>query len=1307
MLPLRSRSSAPHVERPTLAPAWLVLLLLALVGGALWLLYPRQNLERRLADGGESELSTNYLTNLLRSDPDNPRLRLLLAQRQIAHGETSSARNTLQPALSADDPTVQADAQWALWELGWYEYQHHSNQSPDQRRAQYQALRRQIHTLAQHPWPRARLLQLATQASALDEHALALALNRQLAPSDPAQAALYYAQAAKEALGRGDYAGCAQLYLAARHSSPDPQAAQQYYLAAVQALQSGNQPQAALALAEREIGPWANDPAMLYMLTNLARAAGRPDIAEHYVRRLLRLALQQQWQAPAQAQASADAPGSGWRLQTVRWQPSPAPAPTITSARFDDGAHWLRTPGLQVADKPTPNAPPSPPPNATPGLPFDEKTYLLGYEVFLENRNLADAWAVANAAVRQKPDDMAWRLRLAQVSEWTARPALALENWLLVARHSGQEDAWQAVLRLAPGQFDDAALAQALRRELTHRPNDLPLLRQYIDTQERLGEPRPALDYLRQHARAPQALQWLAQLAERAGEPDIALDAWRQLLAQPAERSVARAMQAAVLALTQGQAAQGLAWLEAVQDLPTENLDQATELWRMTGGLAESRDHHALALAAYRKLVNTPEASIADYDALIRLLLTPQPQEAAQIAWLAWQQHHQLRHLTQALTLWSNTEQWATMGRTLAQLQAQPAAQKLLRSEPQLLRLQGLYYQHLGQAQRARPFYEAALRAAPEANEMRQALLWLLIDGNDAPALRQLLVQHEARWSASSDMHESLASAYQALSQPQVALTRYLTPHLAEHEDDFLWLMNYADALDQNQQAERAWRLRRHLLSKEWQQARQGQHLGRAQARSQWLSQAGLDATRRVARARLVLSQNPGDPGLAVLRELLRLDRAAQDGSGYSNAAAEAAIGWLQDSGQYNAERGFLWQQYARSQGLAANRPLWAEITIALAEDDRASTGELLQAFDERLPRYDRVNAAAAIDATRQAQSAAFDTQQAQTDDNPLHLQLAENLLAFSDHAGARVQYEQLGGMNELQAGSLLHVAINPRLTLDVELKSVRRSQVSPDLLRNIPIEGIESVLLRWRHNDGETQLRAAHRAGYTHTAPLLLRHEQRLDNRLRLSAEIGRQLVSEDSLALRVAGMKDRWALNLAYQATRQDRLLLSHWRERYQLQTGAEVGRGRHSGIEYSHTYRQDTPGLEWGAFWSTHSYTRRDPADLGEQGLAYAQRFLAPEVGTPGLDYFLPDNFRFYGVQISTNLRYEQEYTRALQPYASLSRTWHSSLGPGYGLRLGMAGSVLGADHLALGFGLTRSGVQSLGLTRSLLLTYRLHF
>ncbi|MGP1629776.1 MAG: tetratricopeptide repeat protein, partial [Giesbergeria sp.] len=854
------------------------------------------------------------------------------------------------------------------------------------------------------------------------------------------------------------------------------------------------------------------------------------------------------------------------------------------------------------------------------------------------------------------------------------------------------------------------ALVQALRHQLRSRPDDLQLIQALVQTYERVGEPQPALDYLLQHAKTPATLEILAQLAERAGQPYIALQSWRRLLKEPGQATPARAMRAAVLALTHGRPDEGLAWLEAAQQQPPTP-ETATDFWRLTGQLAESRQRAPLAITAYRKLLATKDTDVGDFDGLIRMLLLDYPLEAAQVAAHAWERYHQPRHLLQALALYSNRSQWGAFATLLKPLESDSQTSRetlsILWKSPEFLRLAGTWHQNQGRMAEARRLYEAGLRASPNSTDMQQALLWLFIDGNDTVSLRALLATHEQDWRRSEDVHDALAAAYQALSLPQTALDRYLTPHFKAQQNNFLWLMNYADALDQNQQSDRAWRLRRLLLSNEWQAARAGEsgtRLTHAQARQLWLTDAGLDQTRRIARTRLMLTQRPGDAATDVLRELLRLDRDAR--GNFSNAAAETAIGWLQDAGEYTAERGFLWHQYARSHSLRANRPLWAEITVALAENDRAASGQLLETFDERLPRYDRIHAAAVAQDVRLAQSAAFETQNDQYDDAPLHLQLTENLLAFSDHAGTRLSFAQLGGMDEQRADAVLHFAMSPRLSLDLNIGHINRQANDPTVIRNVPNEELREARLHWKHLDGETMVYAASRNGFASTTPFQLTHEQRLDNRLTLQVDIGMSLPSEESLALRLAGMKSRAGLSLRYQATRQDQFSLTHAAEHYQLQTGAEVGSGRHSTLQYTHTYRQDAPSLEWSAFWSTHAYRRRDltgrePASFGVQG------FLPPDTTELGPDYFLPDNFRFYGIELSTNTRYAQDYTRALRPFASISRTWHSRLGPGYGVRLGMAGSVWGVDHLSLSWGQSKSGIQAQGTTRDLQLTYRLHF
>lgn len=1297
-----SRSTAQSVDRPTLAPTWLIVLLTTMVGGALWLLYPRQDLEKRLATSGDVELSIAYLSNLLQSDGGNMQLRLLLAKRQVLFGDTLAARTTLQPILDSAPAEAREAGRWVLLDALQLDYQRASIAGDvDREQALEASLQQQASLLSRQqltPPQHARLVSLAGQ---MQESRLSAELARQQSPQGPQMpdAAHAYADAAKQALGQSDYVGCADLYIQARNAAQDPVAKKQYFYAAVTALRSGNQPVAALALAERELGDLAHDTQTLVFMVELARAAGKPAVAERYARQMLKISLLQQWRQEAGHLLAA----------------APRARPEADADVFDDGAHFLvpqpalRRVAASEQELDVPEAQRAPAQEA-PRTAFDDKTYLLGYQVFVENGKLDDAWAVANAAVRQNPSSMAWRERLARVSEWTSRAQVALEQWLAIARATGSGLAWQSVLRLSPELFDDAALAQALRHELQSKPEDFQLLQEFVQAQERQGEPQVAIAYLRQHAQTPAALELLAQLAERAGHPALALQSWGRLLDDPSQVTADRALHAAVLAMEQGQHEQGWKWMLAAQGHAVPEADQAGFL-RLTGQLAETHQADDMAIQAYRQLIENKEAELSDYDAVIRLEQHDHPLESARVSMMAWRRFHQSRYLIAALSTYVDRSQWEAFGSAMKELgsasQAGPQTLQALQRNPQFLRLVGTYHENEGRLDEARRYLEEGLRLAPDSADMQQALLWLLIDGNDAVAIRKMLAEHEARWSRNPEVHDALAAAYQALSLPRVALVRYLTPHFDGHKEDFLWLMNYADALDQNQQSDRAWRLRRTVMAMQWKQLQQraeGAHLTRAQALHQWLSSEGLDATRRVARARLLMDRRPGDPAVQVLRELLRQGRGAD--VELSNAAAETALGWLQDQGEYSAERAYLWHQYARSRSQRSNLPLWAEITVALAQGDRLATGDLLQKFDQRLPRYDRVDAAARVGDVRLAQTAAFETQEQQRDDEPLQQQLNENLLAFGNAAQVRLRHESFDGLVENGADNTLHLALSPSLALDLGYRRINRSIVSSTTFMAVPDEEEISGVLRSKHRNGFTQLRVASRVGYAHTTPISLLHEQSIDGRLTWRGEMDWHQPADESTTLRMAGMRDRLALGLRYQMTRQDSFDLSLSGDRYRLQTGAGLGSGRHGMLEYTHVYRQEAPSLEYGAFWSVHGFTRTDPAILGAQGRIF-QRYVLGENTSMGPDFFVPDNFRFYGVRISTNTHFEQDYSRALRPYASLSRTWHSALGPGYGVSLGVAGNVLGADHLRLSWELSKSGMQSSGMTHSLQVAYQLFF
>ena len=1281
-----SKRNAVRSERPTTVPHWLIALLAVLIGGALWMLFPKQALERRLADSADdSELSLNYLSNLLKSDPGNERLQSLL---KVKQQRIEAMRQAQEEALRQALPSAAAQA-WDRWQTLYQRYletKQRGHGSDGQVRQLAPAVMQALKAVPRDDLSQEQSLYLASSALVLNDESQALEIYEELARKQvsPERKARVYEAAARQTLGLSMYEQSSLLWREASAAAPEVQQSREYMWQALQVLQAGNRAQQALVLAREQEELLGSDPETLRRLIGLARAAGASAEAERYAKQLLKLSLLQQWlDMRAVADRGGGADDGAWALHPVLWK---APGWTL---------RHTAAPARKEA----------------PGLPFDDKTYELGYQVFLENRNLEDAWRVAAAAVHQAPGNMVWRERLAQVAEWSGRQQVALDNWLAIAQATQREVAWQSVMRLAPGLFDDRALVEGIKHELGRRPGDAALQQALVQAYERQAEPQPAIDYLQAHGNTPQAQILLAQLAERAGQPVVALNAWKRLLRDPAQRVPAHVMPAAVLAFLQGERALGLSWLDDAQArVPADmGAEAEAEYWRLLGEVAQKQQQEALALGAFRRLLEMQDAKVRDFDEVINLLIRSDRGEAARVSLRAWHQFHDPRHLSQALYMLEDLNEWSHAGQQIDRALADTKTAGLLLQQPAFLHAAALYYQHVGQARKALELLQKGLALDGGSTLMRQSLLWLLIDTQNAALLAPMLAQAEPAWAQDPEMHDALAAAYMALSRPAVALQRYLRPHLQENGDDFLWMMNYADALEQNQQVDLAWRLRRELWVRQALQTRDvglaDTSAGRASGGKlrRWLNPEDLDKVQSQARNRLMLSQVHGDDELVLLRELMRMDR--DTGRELSPAAVELAIAWLQDKGEYSTERGYLWQQYAFSRSKRANRPLWAEITVALAEKDHAQVGQLLEQYDASLSRYDRINAATLTGDGRLAQSAAFETQHDQPDDDSLHLALTEQLLAFSDHAGLQLHSRRLDGIDERARRLSWHLALSPRWALDIDADHTRRSVNGRGFVQAPSSEHGLGLRLTRKTQGSSSEFRLGQRQGMNSYVPMQFSHTQILDSRLSLQAALGRDLPTQETLPMRMGGMKDRVAVGAIYRLSRLDQLSLEYAHERFHVQTGARVGLGNQTTLQYTHSYRGEAPLVQFDAFTSWHRYSRNSPGGLSGRDAAVL-RYL-PSGSEAGIDYLLPGNFRFSGLRISANMPYAQEYSRALRPFASLALTRHSINGTGYDLSFGLATSVLGADHLMLGLNFSKSGVNTTGTTRELQLAYRLHF
>ena len=247
-------------------------------------------------------------------------------------------------------------------------------------------------------------------------------------------------------------------------------------------------------------------------------------------------------------------------------------------------------------------------------------------------------------------------------------------------------------------------------------------------------------------------------------------------------------------------------------------------------------------------------------------------------------------------------------------------------------------------------------------------------------------------------------------------------------------------------------------------------------------------------------------------------------------------------------------------------------------------------------------------------------------------------------------------------------------------------------------------------HPDGETRLTAQQRDSFDTYHPLGIEHNQRIDDRLSVNFALGSELPATESTPLRVAGMKDAATLGLRYRLTARDRIAIAGSWDRYSAQDGVSLGSGQTWQVEAAHAIRSDPRDLEASVFWSNPRYSQRtDITDERLRPLMPASEPAANLLSAVSFapDFFLPNGFRFYGIRLSTDTRFEREYTRAWRPYATLAKTWNTSLGPGYDMGVGIAGSVFGADHLSFGWKLGRGGATSGGQVREIGLTYRYNY
>ena len=680
MAPPPSYSVAPDDRERSRILSWGALGgIVVLAIGALVLVFPRSDLLTLLrgeTDQGNRDLTVAYLRNIIRTEPKDLSLRLLLVEKLLGGGELKEARQALADALPLARATPEGLNAWNRWDLAWWQAQLgqaiDGGKDAEIRQAATELLARlklaaqsinnatQLFAAIDAANVLASMLgssqpALTQQIQAMQDALLARLLGL---PSASAQELL---RGATLALAAGRLPLASDLFFAARRKTTAADARLQLLKKGVQALLATGDSRKAWQAAIRETAPLPPGDSTWWYIAQLALSAGEPREAGVALRNVIAI-----------------------------------------NAEAGVLAKNLSSEQLQLA-----------------------------WDTFAAAGDLDAALLVSEAALIAEPQSAVWLERKAQMSEWAGKAPQALAAWLALMKRGASERALDNVFRLSPMLYDDDALLAAWLTLARQKQLSKDEVAKIIETYERLGSVEGALSFVRKlrastlPSDAASTMQWLtleAQLLDRAGRPDEAIAILEQL--RPSGLASADAMRLATLYLKKGNLPLAVRALQAAR-LTKGVFDEP--YWVMLADVAYDAGEKKIAEQALDQLLANGKPQTYQAERAIRVRIdTSRINEALQLAARLYSNFPE----DKIVFAWIDalSAQKSPTGLADLMLALKPLHRKSLEASPAFLERRAGLYIRLGNMALAKRDYTLALAIKPDNPPLRAAYLWLLAD---------------------------------------------------------------------------------------------------------------------------------------------------------------------------------------------------------------------------------------------------------------------------------------------------------------------------------------------------------------------------------------------------------------------------------------------------------------------------------------------------------------------------------------------------------------------------------------------------
>ncbi len=900
-------------------------------------------------------------------------------------------------------------------------------------------------------------------------------------------------------------------------------------------------------------------------------------------------------------------------------------------------------------------------------LKYDDKLYNLAYKIFLMNQDVKGAYLISEAAVKQKPNDAVWRERYAQTAVWIYQGRTALKQWMeLIPNPKYHEEALKNAIEIAKRMNNYDVLIQLYGMQLHEQPNNETIFLNYVDAIEQSGKPHEALALLEKipgNKRSVPVLQKIASIQKSLNSPSGEINALNQLIAQ-SPNSAAQLRRSEILYSTGKDS-------HAYKDLLSEYKqpgNKTLEFWRTLGELAWYNNDMTTAEAAYRHVI-----TMHDYDteALYRLIEINNQNDNSPASYryakMGWEKYHTADFAQSVILALVDQKKWKELGIFLNSL-PKIITQDLSYNPSYWIGLASVDY-YAGRKEQSYAAFQYAIKRWPTLLSTKSDYLWLLINNDEKVRIKIMLGKW---WKDVSSNNPYLIEPYAAGKSyfGDYKFAAILIHRLVKLDPtNFRWMMDYATALDETNHSDRAY----FIFRKAWYQ------LVKQVQQKPYLITSSENA--RTAFVELALLFTPNEQTVANIVIYLT-NHYPKDNSNFNDmlinwALEESSTSELTNSKDQHVELANYIDRYQRSIGLKTMPS--SRLNLALLNNDRYEMRNLLENELDRLPYRDRVLAAERLRDIDLAEELSYKGLSDHPTDYQMYEIFQDVMLKNTNKITSRLIYYSPGDVTGLEADLWATLRINSQYYITPYNTSWWPHIIDKLFIVNTPtFVRNTGVKLKRINQNGYYELIVGERKSLQNYGHASLEWQQIVNRKFTNELEVGYHVMPDEDAPLILAGMKNQIREVIKYQITPHDSVDITARLQAFYGQDNSYLGYGENSDIYFTHKFQLEYPDWNINLDIANYTYKKNGHVDALLRNLipTIDQTPLQPakEVG-----FYIPQNSLEFAATVGFGQDCRKNYTGTWRPFAEVGVLYNTVAHLGPMLLGGIAGKVLGRDHL----------------------------